>query len=108
MKIEANEITEFVNAVKNGISKSEETGNFQLMTNIDFELSVITKKSAGGKVNIAIARAGGDYENQAISKVRFTMGNQATIDKGIESLIKAFSGLAEIDKPKRKSLTKSK
>jgi len=100
MKIEANEITEFVNAIKDGISKSEKTGKFQLMTNIDFELSVVTKKLGGGKFNIAIAKAGGEYEKQAISKVRFSMGNQATLDKGITSLTKVLSAFAELDKPK--------
>jgi len=108
MKIEANEITEFVNAVKDGISKSEENDKFQLMTNIDFELSVVTKKEGSGKINIAIASAGGDYEKHAISKVKFSMGNQATIDKGIQSFTKVFANLAEIDKPKRKNLLKSK
>lgn len=108
MKIEANEITEFVNAVKDGIVKSEEHGKFALMTNIDFELSVVTRKQGGGKINIAVANAGGQYEKQAISKIRFSMGNQATIDRGIEAFTKVFAGLASIDKPKRKMLPRKK
>ena len=108
MKIEADEITDFINAVKDGISKSEENNKFSLMSNVDFELSVITKKHGGGKINIAIASAGGDLEKQAISRIRFTMGNQATIDRGMESFVKILSGLSDIDKPKRKGLQKSK
>ena len=62
MKIESQEITDFINAVKIGIAKSQGDGTFELMSNVDFELAVVAKKQGKGKVNIAIASAGGEYE----------------------------------------------
>lgn len=99
MKIESQEITDFINSVKTGIAKSQADGTFELMSNVDFELSVVVKKQGKGKVNIAIAGAGGEYEKQSISRIRFSMGSQATIDRGISALAKVLTELAKLDKP---------
>lgn len=108
MNVDTEELTNFINAVKDGIAKSEENNKFSLMSNIDFELSVVTTKQSGGKINLVIAGAGGEYEKQAISKIKFSMGSQATMDRGITALVSAFAGLASLDKPQRKKLPKPK
>lgn len=99
MKIESEEITDFINAVKTGISKSHSDGTFELMSNVDFELAIVAKKQGNGKVNIVIAGVGGEYEKQTISRIRFSMGNQATVDRGISSVAKMFTEIGKLDKP---------
>lgn len=98
MEIESKEITDFINAVKDGIAKSQADGTFELMSNVDFELSVVAKKQGEGKVNIVIAGIGAESEKQSISRIRFSMGSQATMDRGISAVGKMFSELAKQEK----------
>jgi len=50
-----------------------------IKNNLEFELSVVVKKEGKGKLDIAIVSAGGKYEKEAISKIKFSMGNDLTL-----------------------------
>lgn len=61
LTIGSSELSEFIEAVKDGIAKTQKQGSFELLTPIDFEISVAIKKEGKGGVNIAIVGAGGKY-----------------------------------------------
>ena len=81
MDVNSQEITDFINAVKIGVAKSCEPGKFDLISNIDFELAVAVKKEGSGKVNIAIVGAGGKYEKESITKIKFSMGSPTSYEQ---------------------------
>lgn len=81
MAIDSQEITDFIDAVKLGIAKSREQGKFDLISTVEFELSVVVKKEGEGKFNIAIVGGGGKYEKEAITKIKFSMGDPNSYDE---------------------------
>lgn len=89
LKIDSTELTDFIHAVKEGISKTEKDGEFTLLTPIDFEISIAVTKEGKGKVNIAIVDAGGKYEKESITKIRFSMGNPSSLEQ-LEKVAKLF------------------
>ncbi|MEX1995812.1 MAG: hypothetical protein WD884_00335, partial [Nitrosopumilaceae archaeon] len=64
---------EFVKSVLIAVDNSK-TREFRLKSNVEFELSILTKKEASGKMSILIADVGGIYEKEAVSKIKFSMG----------------------------------
>jgi len=70
-----NEIEEFIKKTYEGISAGE-NDNFELMSNVEFELSVIVNKSGKGGIDLAIVGAGGKYSKESVSKIKFTMGDE--------------------------------
>ncbi len=73
--LDSSELTEFINAVREGVLKTQKQGSFELLTPIEFEISIGVKKKGKGGLNIAIVNAGGKYENESISKIKFSIGN---------------------------------
>lgn len=70
-----NEIEEFIKKTFEGISAGA-NDNFELMSNVEFELSVLVTKSGKGGIDLAIVGGGGQYSKESVSKIRFTMGNE--------------------------------
>jgi len=70
-----NEIEEFIRKTFEGISAGEED-RFKLMSNVEFELSVIVNKSGKGGLDLAIVGAGGEYSKESVSKIKFKMGSE--------------------------------
>ena len=58
-----NEIEEFIKKTFEGISAGE-NDKFELMSNVEFELSVIVNKSGKGGIDLAIVGAGGKYSKR--------------------------------------------
>jgi len=85
MKNEGYEIEAFVEEMTKRIvglriemeKKSSKYTQYTLSSPIDFELSVLIKKKAGGKLNILLVEAGGNYEQESISKIRFSINSIA-------------------------------
>ncbi|MCA9828497.1 MAG: hypothetical protein KC444_08970 [Nitrosopumilus sp.] len=71
--MDENGITTIINNVKEAINKSEESNDVRLSSDIKFELAVIAKKEAGGKIRFIIVEAGGGYEKETVSKIIFSM-----------------------------------
>lgn len=71
--MDESDITEIINNTKEAITKSESDNQLQLNGDIKFELAVIAKKEAGGKLKFIVAEAGGDYNKETVSKISFSM-----------------------------------
>lgn len=50
---------------------------YTLSSPIDFELAVAIKKIGTGKISLIVAEIGGDYEQETISKIKFSFNNLA-------------------------------
>ena len=50
------------------VAKDKDVG---LIGPIEFELAVVTKKTAGGKLKLFLVEAGADYEKEKLSKIKF-------------------------------------
>lgn len=73
LKIDSKELTEYINSIKNAIESASE-GSFQITSDIEFELAIINSKEKGGSIKLYVVDAKGKFEDQAISKIKFTMG----------------------------------
>lgn len=92
MKVDSEELTDYVNSVLKAIQSSEDVNkNFSLNQGVAFDLSVVHKKKAKGGVKLLIADAEGGYEKQIVSRITFTMNSK----KGIETGINALKGLIQ-------------
>lgn len=105
LTIDSNELTEFIKAVQNGIEESQKNGKFELITPIDFELSVIVKKEGKGGVNIAIVGAGGKYEKESASIIKFSMGNPLSLES-IEKMLQLYKINSQISNENMASISK--
>jgi hypothetical protein len=67
---------ELISSTVEGISESLKGKSVGVLGVIEFELSVVTKKVGGGKVKLILAEAGGKYEKEEISKIKFSIGDK--------------------------------
>ena len=89
MTVNSSELTDFINAVKESIEKTQTQGSFELIAPIEFEVSIVVKKEGKGGINIAIVGAGGKYEKESISKIKFSMGNPQSLEQ-LEKMTRIF------------------
>lgn len=75
------ELTKFIEIVREGIEKSVKIKSFELLTPVEFEVSVMVKKEGEGGINLVIVDAGGKYEKESVSKIKFSMGNVDSWDQ---------------------------
>ena len=73
MNINTSELTEFINSVSKEIFAQDKDGIKTTIKPIEFELSVVVKKAAGGKINLLLADVGGKYEKEVMSKIKFSV-----------------------------------
>jgi|APSaa5957512535_1039671.scaffolds.fasta_scaffold108884_2 hypothetical protein len=74
---DVDKLENFVNAVTTGITQGIPEG-FRLKGDIDIELVVVSSKEVGGKFSIMIAEAGGKYEKEELSRIKFTIAKKDT------------------------------
>ena len=77
LKLQSKELTEYITAVKDAIDSASQD-SFQITSDIEFELAVINSKEKGGGLKLFVVDAKGKFEDQVISKIKFTMGYQIT------------------------------
>ena len=58
----------------------ENQNKFILSSPIEFELAVIVKKEAKGKINVLVVEAGGNYEQKTISRIKFQIDSLGNIN----------------------------
>ena len=73
------------------IHGGENKNKFILSSPIEFELAVIVKKKAKGKINVLVVEAGGNYEQKTISRIKFQIDslgniNNNYIQEGLKNL----------------------
>ncbi len=81
LTIGSTELTAFITAVSDGVAKSQKQGVLELVTPIEFEISVTIKNQGKGGLNIIIVEAGGKYEKESISKIKFSMGDPKSVEQ---------------------------
>jgi len=74
--MKTDEVRDFVKAfivgIEEGIKEGKDNKYF-LKDEIEFDLSIVKTKSAKGGARILIADIEGEYDNQKISRVKFTI-----------------------------------
>lgn len=84
--------------------------DFDVMGNINYDLSVVTTKSKRGKADIRVLSLGGQVDVRNIQRISFAVGNpkknKETAIEGIKNLKEMFFAFDE--KPKRKKTSKKK
>lgn len=109
MKIDSEELTNYVASVLEGIhsSKNPVLKDYSVSQGVSFDLKVVHKKEAGGGLKILIANAEGKYEQEVVSRITFTMQNKETMNDGLNAFVNALKKFSEIDeKPKLKQVKK--
>ena len=82
MNIDSEDLREYVVNVVNAIKSSEKKIDQELglTKDIDFELAVVHTKKVGGGIKIIIANVEGNYQNETISKIKFSIGTRLSLD----------------------------
>ena len=65
---------ELISSTIAGIAEVAKEKDVAILGPVEFELSVVTKKTAGGKLKFVLVEAGADYQKEAISRIKFYMG----------------------------------
>ena len=102
MEINSKELEEYVanvlTAVATSAKKSPE--EFELNSDVKFELTLVNTKKGKAGINIGIAKAGGDLEKKTLTRISFSMGSKNQQERAISAVTKFFEILKDIDKPK--------
>ena len=77
MSEEYPELSEYLKNVQTGI-QSGITEDFYLKGDIEIELAIVKTKTAGGKLRILVAEAGGNYEKETLSRIKFKIALKDT------------------------------
>jgi len=70
-------IKDVISSTIAGITESVKDKDVALLGVVEFELSVITQKTAGGKAKLVLVEAGADYRKEQISKIKFYIGTKS-------------------------------
>lgn len=68
-------LDEFVKTITTQINEGIPDTHY-LKGDIEVELSIISSKNVGGKLNIMIAEAGGKYQKEELSKIKFKIAKK--------------------------------
>ena len=89
--------------IKNFVRKSLEQieaglpKGYKIAGKIDFELSVVSKNSAKGGLNIQVLGLGGDIKNEHAQKMRFSVVNKKDAKQDLQNVKETLEHLAKID-----------
>ena len=82
-------LQDFIKSVSEEVLQSQKDGKFELLTPIDFEVTVSVKKVGKGGIDIVVVGAGGKYEKEETSTIKFSMGNPASVEQ-LEKMTKLW------------------
>jgi len=77
MSEEYPELSEYLKNLQSEI-QSGITEDFYLKGDIEIELAIVKTKIAGGKLKILVAEAGGNFEKETISTIKFKIAKKDT------------------------------
>lgn len=69
-------LNEYVKEITNSINDGIPDG-FYLKGEIEVELVVVSSKNIGGKLSILVAEAGGKYQKEELSKIKFKIAKSS-------------------------------
>ena len=82
MKIEANELEEYIRSTLASIKKGVHfDGSFKVHGLIDFDLAVTNTKGAKGGLKVYVVNAGGEGKSERVSRIRFKVRPYADEEK---------------------------
>lgn len=67
---------ELISSTIEGVSEALKGKPVAVLGVMEFELSVVTKKTAGGKLKLLLAEAGANYQKEAVHKIKFNIGSK--------------------------------
>jgi len=68
------ELSSFIRNTPDSIDNATRETKYSLASKVDFELAVVTSKKVGGGLKIIVADIGSKYENEKLSKMKFSIG----------------------------------
>lgn len=71
MKIESNELKEYIKSSLSAISEGVEGSNFKIIKPVEFNLAVTNTVEGGGGIKIYVAKAEGKLKSEEISHIKF-------------------------------------
>ena len=77
--VDSTELTSYIQSILKGIQASQTEG-FKLKTNVDFELSIVTKKSKGNTIVVVLFGLRDRSDDEKVSKIKFSMGLDDIVD----------------------------
>ena len=96
-------ISQTVKEIEDGLPK-----NYDLTSNIDFELSVVNQQTNNGKIDLRVVGIGGGISTQNIQKVRFSVGDPKKAEQQVKKFVNILKDIAEtMDKKKKHILKKA-
>ena len=99
-------LQDFIKSVSDQVLNSQKNGSFELLTPIDFEVSVSIKKEGKGGIDIVVVSAGGKYEKEEISTIKFSMGRTGSIEQ-IEKVAKLWQITSKVSNENIESALKN-
>ena len=73
VEVNASELQNFIDSVSSTIFEQTDKKIITTVSPIEFELAVTMKKSGRGKINLLLIDAGGKYEKEYVSKIKFAV-----------------------------------
>ena len=113
MKINSEELAEYVRAVLEGICKgvsqdiivNNEEESFSLSSPVKFQVGITNSLEVGGEVRIFVAGLHGAKSNEQHARIEFEVSNQATnILEAVDKVVSIYAKLPEQDQNSLKSM----
>src|SRR6266851_9245458 len=113
MKINSDELAEYVRAVLEGICKgvsqdiivNNEPDTFSLSSPVRFQVGITNSLEAKGEVKIFVAGLNGGKSNEQHARIEFEVSNEATnILEGVDKAVSIYAKLPEKDQNSLKSI----
>ncbi len=113
MKINSDELAEYVRAVLEGICKgvsqdiivNNEPDTFSLSSPVRFQVGITNSLEAKGEVKIFVAGLHGGKSNEQHARIEFEVSNEATnILEGVDKAVSIYAKLPEKDQNSLKSI----
>lgn len=79
MKIESDELRDFVSSTIDSIENGLEDKKYRLTGSIEFEVAVVSLKKGKGGVKLLVVDASGEFGKKNISKIKFKIKKKREI-----------------------------
>ncbi len=81
VETDSKEIEDFIKSVTEGINKGLENSGFHIHNEdiITLEISIISIKEVGGKINICIADTNGKYDRENVTKISIPIRKKSLV-----------------------------
>jgi len=89
-------VAQTIKEIENGLPE-----NYDLTSNIDFELSVANQQAGNGKIDLRVLGLGGETSTQNVQKVRFSVGDPKKSEQQVKKFVNIIKEMAKEESKKR-------